>query len=122
MPHSCLPGFGVTVVLMSGSSPETVCAKMYQLHKMRIKSAASPMSGQAKPRFVRTEIAIHPLFKGGGIYYDRNRDDHFPHNYAARARRQCGLGLVTLAAARQKSRRVHIATHRFARRGQRKCG
>lgn len=29
-------------MLMSGSSPETVCAKMYQLHKMRGMSVARP--------------------------------------------------------------------------------
>ena len=36
------------VVLMSGSSPETVCAKMYQLHKMRGQSVKCPVCGHGK--------------------------------------------------------------------------
>ena len=48
MPHNCLPVFGVTVVLMPGSSPETVCAKMYQLHKMRGQSVQCPVYGRAE--------------------------------------------------------------------------
>jgi hypothetical protein len=35
------------------SSPETKRAKMYQLHKMRGQSTASPTSGPAKTKFVR---------------------------------------------------------------------
>lgn len=35
-------------MLMPGSSPETVCAEMYQLHKMRGQSVRCPVSSHGK--------------------------------------------------------------------------